>query len=639
MFSVLRRIFSNLPLRFPYHKYLGPGNNIESERAIDIDDLIALQHDIEYLEAKKLSDIERADIKAIQEFYLEFITKLNFHALCGWVGLTVKRYLEDKVGILYPRLSTSMVPPKITKPTHRGNKLYADRMRVLSSIYQERKKRGEQITWGDFLKEQRDTQGAGPSGLQHRTSTSSKPSTTSERESVADSPESMYDPPSRDEVIALETGNVMDVDETRGQGSGAHVISGSNTNAQHLRIPRSIKLKTFSLNFGKSRIFYSYGFASKNLIIKKTGANNVDMGDQVYITTSLGMIPNDMLGFYMSPYELGLISNYGLVRVKSCSVTVVPQGIRTAFDTGTTLSGTATSEHCAIGVTNVGINHKYYTCYGGYESTTAEPMIPTGLKDVDLPKIIDKYYGDSEFVEHAPMCLGIPRHIDHYLRCVLNSTRTINNYPKHTNGPPILDKFIDRFNFVPTIGQKVIDWQYSPQFGYIDVKAHEVPYVVNDSDIVYTNNVFSHIPQKIQVTCTKEATTSAKVGVNNDVHSTQQTTQKDVLYYTIDGAKVFAPYDNSGPKTAVHKAVPLIHMGLIPTPALNPATDNTTFQNSCAYWSVKCDIIIEYNLESAFHHKAQSRAHAYNDQIVFIPSREKNNYGYIQPIALESFGA
>lgn len=76
----------------------------------------------------------------------------------------------------------------------------------------------------------------------------------------------------------------------------------------------------------------------------------------------------------------------------------------------------------------------------------------------------------------------------------------------------------------------------------------------------------------------------------------------------------------------------------MPTPVLNPATYATNFQNSCANWNVNCSMIVEYNVESAYHFKRSSRAHAYNDEVVFFSSRDKNNYGVPAPIALEAFG-
>lgn len=78
-------------------------------------------------------------------------------------------------------------------------------------------------------------------------------------------------------------------------------------------------------------------------------SQGVDKGDPVYLTTPLAMLPNDAIFFYMSLTEYANVyANNGTVRITRYHVSVVPQGLRTAFDTGTSLSGMATSEHCAI---------------------------------------------------------------------------------------------------------------------------------------------------------------------------------------------------------------------------------------------------------------------------------------------------
>lgn len=96
----------------------------------------------------------------------------------------------------------------------------------------------------------------------------------------------------------------------------------------------------------------------------------------------------------LSPHEMEMFVNRGFLKVKHVSVQVVPQGLRTAFDTNTTLSGTATSEHCAIGCYAVGLPHKMYLSNHAYKVTSDAPMIPTGISNPSLDDIFEKYYGD-----------------------------------------------------------------------------------------------------------------------------------------------------------------------------------------------------------------------------------------------------
>lgn len=74
------------------------------------------------------------------------------------------------------------------------------------------------------------------------------------------------------------------------------------------------------------------------------------------------------------------------------------------------------------------------------------------------------------------------------------------------------------------------------------------------------------------------------------------------MKYSIDGGKVFTQFrkhDN------LKKVVPIIGFGIISTPQFNPSTDNTNFQNTAAYFSVNCEIVIEYDADSNYHSKYQ----------------------------------
>lgn len=67
----------------PFHKYLGPGNDVDNGDPVDEDDRIAQQHDSAYETALTAKDISDADEKAISDFYNDFSTTGNFHSLLG----------------------------------------------------------------------------------------------------------------------------------------------------------------------------------------------------------------------------------------------------------------------------------------------------------------------------------------------------------------------------------------------------------------------------------------------------------------------------------------------------------------------------------------------------------------------------
>lgn len=91
-------------LVFPGHKYLGPGNDMDSGEPVDSDDVIAQAHDRAYEEAVCQEDIYEADEKAIFLFILDWIKNKNWHSAVGAIGLSLKNCTERLLKrVLYPR--------------------------------------------------------------------------------------------------------------------------------------------------------------------------------------------------------------------------------------------------------------------------------------------------------------------------------------------------------------------------------------------------------------------------------------------------------------------------------------------------------------------------------------------------------
>jgi len=90
---------------FPGHKYLGPGNELNSGEPIDSDDVIAKEHDLSYHYAECEEDVFIADKIAIFSFIFDWIKNKNWHSIVGAVGLGVKHFTEMVIGkVLYPNL-------------------------------------------------------------------------------------------------------------------------------------------------------------------------------------------------------------------------------------------------------------------------------------------------------------------------------------------------------------------------------------------------------------------------------------------------------------------------------------------------------------------------------------------------------
>lgn len=166
----------------------------------------------------------------------------------------MKQAVERKIGQIYPPQNSM---PKV-KPTHSGNSAYAKRIK---QIHDQWLAEGKQSSWQDFMRQRKSTS-TEPTPGPSRDISSTTPGDIFE---VLDSPLSMHSPMYQEEIPQQETG--------RGAAGSATAINSSSVIQQkHLQISRGY------MSFGKSRIFYTYGYAYLNLIVKHTN-DNKDMGD------------------------------------------------------------------------------------------------------------------------------------------------------------------------------------------------------------------------------------------------------------------------------------------------------------------------------------------------------------------------
>nr|QTE03710.1 MAG: structural protein [Periparus ater ambidensovirus] len=96
---------SNSGATLPHHSYIGPGNPIDKNPGVDVDDNIAKEHDIAYQNAKTSSDVKEADRIAINKFNKDFEESGNYHSKLGAIGLQLKSAIEHKFGVIYPSVS------------------------------------------------------------------------------------------------------------------------------------------------------------------------------------------------------------------------------------------------------------------------------------------------------------------------------------------------------------------------------------------------------------------------------------------------------------------------------------------------------------------------------------------------------
>lgn len=69
------------------------------------------------------------------------------------------------------------------------------------------------------------------------------------------------------------------------------------------------------------------------------------------------------------------------------------------------------------------------------------------------------------------------------------------------------------------------------------------------------------------------------------------------------------------------KAQPQVHVGLVATPQLNPATSNVSYLNSACYWKIECECKIVFNVNSAF---SKNNAISWPLEVTFVENAEQN---------------
>lgn len=89
-------------ISLPDHKYLGPGNTLNTgEKPLDKDDLQAFNHDHDYNKAKTPAEVREADREHILNS-LDDIIKGDIHSIISGAGIGAKYGIESITGVKYP---------------------------------------------------------------------------------------------------------------------------------------------------------------------------------------------------------------------------------------------------------------------------------------------------------------------------------------------------------------------------------------------------------------------------------------------------------------------------------------------------------------------------------------------------------
>lgn len=432
---------------------------------------------------------------------------------------------------------------------------------------------------------------------------------------MADIQNNLPNAPSASAVASGGGASAMDTDaqmEGGAGGSGAASGGGVASGVMTTIVPNP-RVKSGHLTFHKVWYKYTYGLA--NTVISAQADSKV-----IRYSTPYAYYPVDWIPYYMSPHEYSnLPFDSRIVNVKA---TITPIGTRTAFDHGTTLSGTATTEYVPIVKSVVGLNTQLYIENRSVTLKPTEPMMVEGFKEKTLQDHFTAMYDLIGAIE-------VPRHLNWYAN-ILYNTKSGNGFDgRDLQLQYHLDRVLTTHIINHKLGKPLIEYSYSPQNGYCKPTKRNflISYNTGDgfpSDI--KSNEFAW--KKVLPTLLKLQNANDEKGIIGvsrvaGTSRTDFTNRMNHNYYqSVEGL----PYiDLKSGSVGSYTPQPQVHIGLIATPALNPATEINNFLNSSLYTVVKTECVVSFDLDSMC---VSGDGYCWPKDTKFFTKQDGGFYGY-----------
>lgn len=130
-------------------------------------------------------------------------------------------------------------------------------------------------------------------------------------------------------------------------------------------------------------------------------------------------------------------------------------GTRTAFDHGTSLTGTATTEYIPILKHVIGLNNKLFIENRSYKLQPTEPIKVETLNDKTMDAYYEAMYGEGGAME-------IPRHLNWYA-VYLHNEKILNSLDQSVYGNFRVDQVLHTALANHVLGKPLINYSYKPQ--------------------------------------------------------------------------------------------------------------------------------------------------------------------------------
>lgn len=468
---------------------------------------------------------------------------------------------------------------------------------------------------------QPDTPVAGPSGVGQpsfkRPSTPAssrkrpaRPSPTSEPKDKSVRLADTRDTP----PVTMPTDNLaptMEVDQQAqngtvqsGGGSRGGSSAGTSSAANTVSFGMSRGGQGSKTTISHSRLMFLHGLAPKVLDVGAVTPYGQTACDMKGLSFGMAYIPVDWLPFYLTPNEFNLLPPNS--HIDSVEVTVTPVGCRTAFEHGKKDPGVATQEWVAIGRYFIGLNKKFPIINHRITTNAQDPMQPSSLAAIDKKLMVDKYYHDP----CQAAVLGYPVQIDEYATYIYNNTQLaettylkVKDYVPHKGGNPRFDKLINRFMFNAHVGKPICNYKYAPGNGGIKSKRGVNINYAQAQQNIHTEKHFGSFKYKFAPWKITEKKNNENVitGYGDMACTYENSNVSNVqipVSYGYDRQLEMGAYIHNVGSGKYMPAQPQLHIGLMPTPNLDPTKSQHSFQISSAYFEIKSTIHISHNIDS-----------------------------------------
>nr|WGL41074.1 capsid protein [Psittaciform ambidensovirus] len=538
-----------MPLLYPGHNYLGPGNELDNGPPVDKADEIARVHDYAYHNADSKSDIYKSDFESFKNFTSYFVSNPNLPSFAGAAGIGAKLIGETVLGAtIYP-----FEHNLIGQGANEINKAFGG-----SDWFEKGPKRS--IEQDEAMKKQKtDHDGAGQD--QNVSSTDG-------------------------------TNNNPQAGSSLPGGTGADVVA---------TIIKNPHLPTTGMMFKKTWQFYTGAFQFNSLSAREYFGNTstgLSFSDNTNVLlTPMAALDPGMLALYMSPMEYNNLPEFTIAKMSK--IKVVPLGYRLPFQTNEATANFANSQTLVQIAHSVGLNTMYNMAATPYQITAADPTLVTATTTEDDYQT--KLYGSAN---NATKLLGAnigkPTHINLYT--AIFSKRGQNTDETNAETPNLIDN-IQIQNVNDCKGTPIINFENEFKMGLLKVPNGAT---VSQRDMLYQtagNRYYGILNEGVNQTAYSIYTSQVNQDDPNLFGRTGESTANafntpaNLFNYNSTIEKSYWIQNQIG-QHQTPDYTPFIHYGCMAVPN-NPALVGTeTFSPAVVQWEVCCELYCEFNLNS-----------------------------------------